>query len=139
MVQTHVQVSATLSEIELDSRTNIRVTKYIKELEILQPDAFLQAYNAAKCDCAPASDSAGAAQHSPRPLAGSKGAALRLGKGTGEKRGHMKMRDLFNNTVPVQFTENGKIAYKNKDKAKIYQLKYIELTGEGASPLPRPS
>jgi len=40
--------------------------------------------------------------------------------------------------VPVQFTENGKIAYKNKDKAKIYQLKYIELSGEGASPLPRP-
>jgi len=29
----------------------------------------------------------------------------------------------------------GKMAYKNKDKAKIYQLKYIELTGEGASPL----
>jgi len=48
----------------------------------------------------------------------------------------MKMagRDLFNNTVPVKFTENGKIAHINKDKAKIYQLKYIELTGEGEAP-----
>jgi len=41
--------------------------------------------------------------------------------------------------VPVKFTENGKIAYKNKDKAKIYQLMYIELPGEGESPLPRPN
>jgi len=28
-----------------------------------------------------------------------------------------------------------KYRYHDKDKAKIYQLKYIELTGAGASPL----
>jgi len=34
-----------------------------------------------------------------------------------------RWRDLFNNIVPVKFTENGRIAHKSKDKAKIYQLK----------------